>query len=75
MEVNSFQILVIDVTFYLQLDVLMKMKTRIYAAPAVKGLNCVWYLLKNGFLIHFPMGLSDGNYSGDSRRKANTNPT
>ena len=45
MEVNSFQILLIDVTFYLNhilnvvLDVLIKMKTRIYAAPVVKGLK------------------------------------
>ena len=45
MEVICFQILLIDVTFYLNLvqkvvlNVLIKMKTRIYAAPAVKGLN------------------------------------
>ena len=45
MEVNCFQILLIDDTFYLYhvqnvvLNVLIKMKTRIYAAPAVKGLN------------------------------------
>ena len=44
-EVNCFQILLIDVTFYLYhfekvvRNVLKKkMKTRIYAAPAVKGL-------------------------------------
>ena len=45
MEVNSFQILLVDVTSHLLhiqhvvLNVLIKMKTRIYAAPAVKGLN------------------------------------
>ena len=45
MEVNCFQILLIDVTFYLQHvqevvpNVLIKMKNRIYAAPAVKGLS------------------------------------
>ena len=47
MEVNSFQILLVDVTFYLYhisnvvLNVQIKMKTRIYAAPAVKGLNAI----------------------------------
>ena len=45
MEVNSFQIMLIDVTFYLQhilnvvLKVLIKIKTRIDAAPAAKGLR------------------------------------
>ena len=34
MEVNSLQILLVDVTFYLK-----KIKTRSYAAPAVKGLK------------------------------------
>ena len=44
MAVNSFQIWLGDVTFYLKhiknvvLNVLIKMKTRIYAAPAGKGL-------------------------------------
>ena len=45
MGVNCFQILLIDVTFYryacLKGDTQcanLKMKTRIYAAPAVKGL-------------------------------------
>ena len=45
MDVNCFQILLIDVTFYLYhvqkvvLNVLIKLKTRIYAAPAVKELR------------------------------------
>ena len=45
MVVNCFQILQLDVTFYLEhvqkvvLNVLIKMKTRIYAAPAIKGLT------------------------------------
>ena len=38
MEVNCLQILLIDVQKVVH-DVLIKMKTRIYAAPAVKGLN------------------------------------
>ena len=44
MEVNSFQILLIDVLFYLYISnvvlnvLIKKMKTRISAAPAVKGL-------------------------------------
>ena len=43
MEVNCFQILLIDVTFYIYrvwkvvLNVLIKMKIRRYPAPAVKG--------------------------------------
>ena len=47
MEVNCFQILLIDVIFYLfldlkvVLDVLIKIKTRIYVAPAVKGLTTI----------------------------------
>ena len=45
MAVNSFQILLVDVIFYLchisnvVLYVLMKMKARIYATPAVKWLK------------------------------------
>ena len=45
MEVNCFQILLIDVIFYVRqvqnvvLNVLIKKKTPIYATPAVKGLN------------------------------------
>ena len=44
MEVNCFQIMLIDVTFYLSHfqkvvhNVLIKNGTRIYGAPAVKGL-------------------------------------
>ena len=45
MEVNCFQILLIDVTFYLyhvkKVVLNVVIKTRIYAAPAVKGLNAV----------------------------------
>ena len=50
MEVNSFQILLVDVTFYLYhiqnvvRNVLKKIKTRIYAAPAVKWLTVVYPL-------------------------------
>ena len=41
MEVNCFQILLIDVTFYLchMFNMIIKMKTRIYATMAVKGLK------------------------------------
>ena len=45
MKVNSVQILLVDVTFHLLHiknvvpNVLIKMKSRIYAAPAVKGLG------------------------------------
>ena len=68
MEVNCFQILLIDVTFYLKhvqkvvLNVLIKMKTRIYAAPAVKGLirwkyNYIEYFITNrkaqSFLLYY----------------------
>ena len=42
MEVNSFQIWLVDVTLYVKnvvRNVLIKMKSQIYAAPAVKGLK------------------------------------
>ena len=41
MEVNSLQILLVDVTFYIQhiQNVVQLNETRLYTAPAVKGLN------------------------------------
>ena len=58
MEVNCFQILLIDVTFnleHVQKEVhnvlIKKMKTRIYAAPAIKGLISALFHFFNQYFV------------------------